>query len=122
MDPAGLFSKIEEFKHIVVESEKAHPHSSFVCFQLFRMHESLDTQTVQTPIAEETSLLTEPVLDEGECGILSRKTDHSQHTLLSEILAPFSDPVSEDDEDEVSFEDVLKMDEETKQLLSKEDL
>ena len=117
-----MLSKIEEFKHIVVESEKANPHSSFVCLQLSKMHESLETQTVHMPIVEEASLLTEPVLDERKNGISPRKTDQSQHTLISEMLPPFSDPVSENDEDEVSFEEVLKMDEESMKLLSQEDM
>ena len=104
-----LLSKIEEFKHIVVESEKANSHSFFVCLQLSTMHESLETQTVHTPIAEEASLLTESVWDERKNGISPRKTDQSRRTLISEMLPPFSDPVSENDEDEVSFEEVLKM-------------
>ena len=117
-----MLSKIEEYKQIVIESEKANPHSSSVCLQLLEMHGTLETQTVRTPVMEETTLVTEPVLDDKENRFSPRKTDTTQHTLVSDMLPPYSDPVSENDEEAIPFEDILQMDEESMRLLSKEDL
>ena len=48
--------------------------------------------------------------------------NRSESTYTDFGDAPSSDPVSENDEDEVSFEEVLKMDEESMKLLSQEDM
>ena len=90
--------------------------------------DTLATESIQEPIPEERTLLTESVHEKNDLCLSPRVSLNSQETLLSDLLPPMSEPVSDSGEESsliqetIIFDDIQNADSDLTELLTEEEL